>query len=474
MKRRIAALLSDTHLRELLAHGVFNFGLRLGAGLLGFLFVVVLGRTLGPNGTGVYVLALAVATVATVLSRLGMPGVLTRFVAAESQAGRWDRVRGVYRKALLVSVVAAVTLTPLVIAGATGARELGWMQPEVARAVQWMALAILPVTVVWVTAGALFGLKAVRAATFVQVAMLHLITLPVFLLLASTGEASPLDAVAGYVTAQTIAAVVGLLVWRRYRKPGPASFEWTTLRRTAGPFFWVSTLMLADGWTAAFALGIWATPSEVGIYNAALRMAMLTSYILNAVNSIAAPKFAALHEAGDTRSLVRTAVGSSRFMTAVAAPLLLGFFLAPTWVMGLFGEGFEAGWIALVIIAAGQFFNVASGSVGSLLAMTGRERLLRNVTMVSVGTNVVLTLTLVPTLGLVGAACGTAIGWVLFNIGCAVMVRRRLGIWVHVFAPMPPALPAHGDAAGADVPPPSSTDPKTDPALDPRPPAVVD
>ncbi|MEO1632144.1 MAG: oligosaccharide flippase family protein, partial [Bacteroidota bacterium] len=177
MKRRIAALLSDTHLRELLAHGVFNFGLRLGAGLLGFLFVVVLGRTLGPNGTGVYVLALAVATVATVLSRLGMPGVLTRFVAAESQAGRWDRVRGVYRKALLVSVVAAVTLTPLVIAGATGARELGWMQPEVARAVQWMALAILPVTVVWVTAGALFGLKAVRAATFVQVAMLHLITL---------------------------------------------------------------------------------------------------------------------------------------------------------------------------------------------------------------------------------------------------------------------------------------------------------
>ena len=52
-------------------------------------------------------------------------------------------------------------------------------------------------------------------------------------------------------------------------------------------------------------------------------------------------------------------------------------------IMRFFGAGFESGAGLLVIIAVGQLINVATGSVSFLLNMTGHERDMRNVTMLS-------------------------------------------------------------------------------------------
>ena len=47
-------------------------------------------------------------------------------------------------------------------------------------------------------------------------------------------------------------------------------------------------------------------------------------------------------------------------------------------MMSLFGPEFRAGGPVLTILAAGQYVNVLTGSVGYLLMMTGNERLVRN------------------------------------------------------------------------------------------------
>ncbi len=173
---------------------------------------------------------------------------------------------------------------------------------------------------------------------------------------------------------------------------------------------------------------MWGTAAEVGIFTVAARTAMLTSLVLMAVNSIAAPKFAELYRLGDMEALNSTARRSAALMTLLAAPLLLAFLAAPRLVMGLFGPEFRAGGFLLSILALGQFVNVATGSVGYLLMMSGHERLARNNTAFAAVLYVALSVALIPWAGPVGAAVATAIGVAALNLSAAYLVWRRLGI----------------------------------------------
>jgi O-antigen/teichoic acid export membrane protein len=157
------------------------------------------------------------------------------------------------------------------------------------------------------------------------------------------------------------------------------------------------------------------------------------SFILIAVNSIAAPKFAALYKQGDMRTLGAVARKSAALMTLMVSPLLLICVLVPSWVMGLFGKDFESGALLLSILAIGQFVNVATGSVGYLLIMSGNEKLIRNSTALAAGVNIVLNILLVPWLGPLGAAISSATGIALYNLFNMVLVRYRLKIWVLFF-----------------------------------------
>ena len=129
------------------------------------------------------------------------------------------------------------------------------------------------------------------------------------------------------------------------------------------PLFWVMLMNLVMNWTASFLLGVWGTKSDVGIFNVAARTAQVTSFILIAVNSIAAPKFAELYNQGNKAALGRLARRSTWLMTLVASPVLLLFVLFPGRIMALFGKPFEGGAAVLGILSIGQFVNVVTGSV---------------------------------------------------------------------------------------------------------------
>ena len=181
-------------------------------------------------------------------------------------------------------------------------------------------------------------------------------------------------------------------------------------------------------WTATFALGIWGTGEDVGIFSMASRTAMLTSLILTSVNSISAPKFAELYKKKDMVALGSTARSTAKLMTLIASPLLLLFLIAPQWVMGMFGDEFQKGGILLSILTIGQFVNVATGSVGYLLMMSGNEKLMRNNVAFVAVLSVVLNAALVPLYGAFGAVIATAVCLASQNLIAMYMVNSRLGI----------------------------------------------
>ena len=175
-------------------------------------------------------------------------------------------------------------------------------------------------------------------------------------------------------------------------------------------------------------LGAWADKTDVGLFAVAWRTAALISFALLAINTIAQPKFAALFARREMESLAAAARKVTLLMTVCAAPVFLVFFVAPRFVMSIFGSEFSIGGSTLQILAFGQFFNVVSGSVGILLMMSGHEREYRNAQIVTAAVVLTLNTLLIPTYGAIGAAIGAASALIVQNILFGYFVWSRLGI----------------------------------------------
>jgi O-antigen/teichoic acid export membrane protein len=419
----------DGHMREIVQGASAAFLLKIAGAFLTFCFYVAVGRLLGPREAGMYFLALTVVTVAAVLGRVGLDGTMLRLIAAHAATSDWSAVQGVYRKGLTVAIAGTVAATVLTAIFAPVCATYIFAAPELSRPIRWMALSIVPAALIVLIARGLLGLKQVRDANLVNDVGVPAIALVAVGLLAPRWGI--LGAVWAYALANAATAVLGLWRWRKatpHLRGLHGAFETRELFQSSIPLYWVACLQLVMTWTSTLALGMWATPRDVGIFGIANRTATLTSFILLAVNNIAAPKFAALHRAGDLATLGRVARDSARLMALVAAPMLIVCLILPGPVMRIFGADFESGAAVLSILAAGQFVNVVTGSVGFVLIMCGYERMYRNAFVVCAASSIALNGLLIPRFGILGAAIATAGTLALQNLVAAMLVWRKLGV----------------------------------------------
>jgi len=185
-------------------------------------------------------------------------------------------------------------------------------------------------------------------------------------------------------------------------------------------------------------LGVWESSENIGIYNAATKTAMLIGFIILSVNSIIAPKFAALYKNNEMKNLEKVARGSTKIMVFLAFPFLILFIFFSDSVMLLFGEEFVSGSSVLLVLAVGQFINVATGSVGYLLQMTGYERAVRNTLFISFFLMFSFSIFIIPLYGILGAASVSATILATQNIIMMILAHKYLKIiifpWFNIVA----------------------------------------
>jgi O-antigen/teichoic acid export membrane protein len=186
-----------------------------------------------------------------------------------------------------------------------------------------------------------------------------------------------------------------------------------------------------SNWLPQIMLGVFRPAEEVGIYNAAFRVANLTSLVLLGVNSVVFPKFAALFSADHFERLKALAQSSARLMTLACLPFLAVLIAFPSQVLSLFGNDFADGALALQIVAVGQLINVVTGSVGGLLNMTGHQHMALRCGLISFAVMLVALGGLAPGFGLVGTAIAQSLGVIVNMALLSFACRRSLG-----FAPI--------------------------------------
>lgn len=416
-------------MREIAGGTAVAFLLRISGAILSFGFNVLLARLLGAEGAGVYYLAFTVISIATVVGRVGLDNALLRFTAMGVVQEDWGKISSLYRRGLSICVLASVGATIVVVSSSGWISKTVFSEPALASPLQLMALAILPFSLVVLHGELLKGLKKIRDATLVQ--GLGIPAVSSVLLLPLGGYFGLAGAVLAYVLATISVLMLGVWLWNRNTpslKELRGTFDTRLLLATSLPLFWVASMNVVMSWTDTLMLGIWRDSELVGIYGVAARTALMSTLILVAVNSVVAPRFAALYARGEIEALSKLARAATRVMVLLALPLLVLFTVFAREVLSIFGDVFVSGALVLAILAAGQFVNVASGSVGYLLMMSGFEKVVRNNILLGASLNIALNLLLIPEYGALGAAVATAVSLAVKNLAAVYLVHKYLSI----------------------------------------------
>jgi O-antigen/teichoic acid export membrane protein len=425
IKQKLSGL--DTDLREVVRGSALAFAVKLLAAVSAFSANVAIARLLGADEAGIFFLVYTIILLATAVGRLGLDQTFVRFIAVYNSSREWGSIKSLYSTGIAWSLILSFGIALVLWAGADALGRYVFAEDGFADVLRAATPALPLVALFGLQAAALQGLKRVVESLLTLSAIAPLTLLG--LTLAMRPQAAD-DVAILFVVSALVALVAGGFWWFRQWQPRQAALPVSKSQMIASclPLFLASVTSLVSNSSGQLLIGAWATSADVAIFNAAQRTAVLTSFVLVAVNSISAPKFAALYAAGRYAALRRTALNSTRLMVLVAVPPLALMIFFPSEILGVFGPAFPEGERALQILAAGQFISVASGSVGYLLAMTGHERILRNVVFVAAAACIALGIFLVPRYGLHGAAIATAIGMALQNLLCVWYTRRLLGI----------------------------------------------
>jgi len=395
---------------------------------------MILARALGAEGYGVYAYAFAWLQVFLVVATIGIPLLAVRQLAVYNEQTAWGRMRGFIARmsqGVLLSSLAVALVVGLVI------WELRAYSVEtLSMAVFLWALLQLPFLALNnIRSGAMQGLDHLLRGQVPEFFLVPAIALVLILAgwAAIDGLLSPEFAMQCRFAAVAVAFSVGAL-WFFRSLPAPVKtaqpeYETRYWAVSAVPFLLIQLFMILNEQTGTLILGAIGTPEEVGVYHVVTLGARLITFLLAAVNVAIAPSLARMHARGEMERLQGLLTLTVRVTAVLTLPLVIFMILFGKELLTLFfGESYAGGALALAIIVLGQFFSVIIGSVGTLLNATGFQKETANALVFGTLVNALLSLALIPSFGLNGAAIATSASLLIWNAWLAWIVYRRLNV----------------------------------------------
>ena len=403
-----------------------------------FVAQVLITRFLGPAAYGVITVATQTAFVGAAATRFGMDMAAVRRVAIELGRGERARVRAVVARAAgIATLVSAAAAVGLLAAGDLLGEALT-SHAEGPAAFRAAAAALPVAALVQVYLGGTRGLKVMRHTLWIFWVGQHLSCIALMLLFWWAGPilgldlATPAGTVLAYAGSWALATGGAAWAWRRetrgFGQEPPEPGETRELLRYGAPRAPAALFTQLIFWADLYVLARLASSFEVGVYAAAVRAAQVILLFLASVNLMFSPFVADLYARGDRDRLGALYKSLTRWVLAASIPIIVVLVSAPGPILRLFGGEFEAGRTALVILAVGQLVNVATGSVGFILIMVGRTGWDLAVQAAALALDVLVAATLIPHLGMRGAAVAGAVTMAISNVARLALVRRFVGI----------------------------------------------
>lgn len=429
----IKTIIAKLHIKDVQARNLFKgstlaFAFKIGGMLINYLFTYQVTKNYGAQITGLFNLGLVVLVVSTVISRLGLDTAMLRFTTDFWIKGRKDELKATYLEMLRVVVPVCLAANMILYFGADYLAVKIFSKPSLGIFIKVLSFTVLPYSLIMIHSECLRAIKYVNYYLFYEGIAINLFN-AVLLFICFFWNQDETILIYTCLVSTIAVGIHSTCTWLKkseiLSEPETKGKSIREILKISLPMLTSNSLMNLTSWVDTIMLGIFRSAVDVGVYNISIKIALITKITLTAVNSISAPKFAAYYSLNDMQSFAKTAQYSTKLIFWTSAPIMILILFFPGFCLGIFGDEFKVGAMALVILTIGQFIASISGSVGYILNLTDSQVLQQNITMVAVAVNIVLNILLIPHYGIIGAATASATGLVLRNLISVYYIKRK-------------------------------------------------
>jgi O-antigen/teichoic acid export membrane protein len=419
--------------RRMLRGSAWTLGGKAATTVLGFVINILLARMLSLEELGGYFTAYTMVIVGSVIAQLGLDRAVVRFVSSSIGTGLAGRARDAVRTVFAFGSLGTAVMGVLVLAGG------GWIARQVLHAP--VLAAAIPLVAGWLAATAIQSLlvetfrsfQRFDLSTIFDALLVDVLCASVFGALYLVGAHPSLRQV--LLTSAGFTAIVALVAGGLLARPlGRLHGEGRASRSEIFAVAWpvlitnVAIYLLNTG-IDLLVLGAFRPQNTVAIYGAAARLMMLvqTPYLI--LQGVTPPVIAELYAQGRKRELERVLRSVATLAGAPAFAVLTMFVFFGSPVLGLFfGPHFRQGASILAILSVGRLVSVWAGSCGITLMMTGYQRQMMYITILSGVGSVTAGIVAAPHFGATGVAVATASAACVQNLLQLRYARRLTGI----------------------------------------------
>jgi O-antigen/teichoic acid export membrane protein len=381
-------------------------------GVFTSVLMLYLVRALGPDRFGVFSLSVGIGQIAQLVADFGIVFSVARFVAAS----RGDHKLTIafladgLRLKLVAALVVAAALFALAgpIAAAYGNDALTWPLRGVAVSVFGTSIMALYLNVFMALARNALGLRVIFLESMVETgASIALVALGAGAAGAAIGRAT------GYLLGAGVATAIVIRIFGRAALRVVGGGRRTReIARYAVPLFVTNSGYTLFSQVDVLIIGALLGTTAVGVFSAPLQLVVPLSYIGQSVANSVSPRQA---QGSDDQSSVMAFQTSVRWLVIYQSILLAPVIVwAEPIVRLLFGPEFHESANVLRLLSVFIFLRGLGPVITTTVNYLGRAARRVPVVLAALAVNTVIDLALLPWIGVVGAAIGTGVGYLIY------------------------------------------------------------
>lgn len=402
---------------------------KLAGSFFGYLFLILITRLYGPESWGIFTICLAILSISSMVSRVGIDIAIIKFVSALNN--KISDIKGVYSISLRIIFIFSFLFSLILYLTSDFISDQIFKQENLSIYIKYLSFAVIPFSILNTNVSTFRGLKKIKEFAFFQHTSIYLSAILIFLLINFLLKVYHFSVpIFSYLIALSLMMIItSFRVFKIFKKViSNYAISYKTLLKTSYPMMFSSSILLLMAWSDSLMIGIFKSEYDVGIYSVALRLAMTTGIILGAVNSILAPKISECYNNNRLDEFKKLIKHSTKIIFLTTLPVIVIMFTFSKFFLSIFGPQFVVAQYTLIILLAGQTVNAMSGSVGFILQMTGKERVYQYILLVALFFNILLNIFLIPRYGIEGAAIASAFSLLFWNISSMLYIYFKYNI----------------------------------------------
>ena len=402
---------------------------RIIATIFGFFFSLAAARLMGADVYGKLMYVTVIITMLSLITKLGLTQGLVQFVSKLTDKAKKEERNSIISFSFLIVFIFSIFLSIILFIFSEFIAVNIFNNAELTLLLKIMSPILILLSLIELTPGIFRGLKIVKYQVMGRDLIQSFIRLLAVLILGYMGYK-----INGLVAAYYLSMAVSLiyLTYKVYtlslfgKIKSKFSYSYKEILIFSAPLLVSSILHYSISKVDIFMIGYFLNTSSVGIYTIALKIGTLSNFLLFSINSMFAPNITTLYYNNQIIKLKKLYQVITKWIFAINLSVFFLFLIVSKDVMNVFGAEFTVGWLALILITAGQVVNAGVGSAGLINIMTGYPKSELYVSIIVFIINVTLNYFLIPIYGIEGAAFASLISIGIMNLLRLYILYNRL------------------------------------------------